>query len=255
MVIGMVSAVLCVCVLVTVGVTKQIFFRIRDKFAVTNPFLSEILPPTIGGLCIGLVNYALPATVGNGSMMLTFFIKYGASTDPDSMSKSLLLSTGFGRMFLLGVSMNCGFVGGIIFPFITMGTIAGAYMFKFYSWMPKLLCIATFMVALPCGIVPLPFTFACLSVFIFYLGVYQTVPIFVACMVSYTLVSGSGLLKFLINRGDQAKKEEADGGAATNAKEEKAKAAAAKEAEDYALATYLGNKKAGNSGAISPIHH
>lgn len=145
--------------------------------------------------------------------------------------------------------MNCGFVGGIIFPFLTLGVIAGAYMYKFYSYLPTLLCVSTFMVSLPCTVVPLPFTFTCLAVFIFYLGVYQTVPIFVSCFVSYTLITGSGLLRKLINR--QPAKEGEDPEAK---KEQSEKDKSAKEAEDFAMAQYLGNKKPALSPANTAKH-
>eukprot|EP00981_Chlorochromonas_danica_P009936 scaffold2913_cov181-Ochromonas_danica.AAC.30 len=239
-VIGIMSAILCTTVMLFIGICKQVFFRVRERLA-HNSFLREVVPPTLGGLCIGFTNWALPGTIGNGSVFLHYFIKYGASTADDAMSPKLLLCTGFARAFLLGVSMNCGFVGGIIFPFITMGIIAGAYMYKFYSWMPKLLCLATFMVSLPCGVVPLPFTFACLSVFVFFLGPYQTVPIFVSCFVSYSLLTGSGLLQSLVNRQNKSNKGK-DG--ADPEVDEKAKAQAQKEADDFALQQYLGNKKA-----------
>lgn len=50
--VGIVSAFICLYVLINVGVCKQFFFRIREKCG-TNNFLREILPPTIGGLVIG----------------------------------------------------------------------------------------------------------------------------------------------------------------------------------------------------------
>lgn len=199
---------------------------------------------------MGAINVALPGTVGNGSLFIGGFIKYGASTAPDAMSTKLILCTGFARMLLLGISMNCGFVGGIIYPFVTMGVLAGCYMYKFYTYLPKLLCIATFMVSLPCTIVPLPFTFACLSIFIFYIGVYQTVPVFVSCFVAYALVTGTGLLKKMVSRSGPGG---ANGGGNTAAKDDNSKAQsekdkASKEAEDYAMAQYLAKQKGISSG-------
>ena len=34
-------------------------------------------------------------------------------------------------MFVLGISMNSGFIGGFVFPTITMGIIAGMYWSRF----------------------------------------------------------------------------------------------------------------------------
>ena len=49
--IGIVSAALCFGCLLSIGVCKQVFNRIRMR--VSNPFLKEVLPPLIGGVCIG----------------------------------------------------------------------------------------------------------------------------------------------------------------------------------------------------------
>jgi len=50
-VIGVVSGCLCFMILLTIGVCKQLFNRIRSRLA--NPFLKEVLPPVIGGIAIG----------------------------------------------------------------------------------------------------------------------------------------------------------------------------------------------------------
>ena len=67
----------------------------------------------------------MPGTVGNGKLVFAWIVKYGAVESP-LLSQKLLMCTGFARMFLLGVSLNCGFIGGMIFPFLTIGLIAGA---------------------------------------------------------------------------------------------------------------------------------
>ncbi len=50
--IGVVSAALCLLVLITIGICKQFFSRIRSIFKF-NHFLKEVVPPTIGGVIIG----------------------------------------------------------------------------------------------------------------------------------------------------------------------------------------------------------
>jgi hypothetical protein len=127
-------------------------------------------------------------------MVFDWIIKFGAN---GTASQKLLLCTGFARMFLLGVCMNCGYVGGIIFPFLTMGLISGTIMYVNYPGIPLGLCLGTFMISIACGIVPMPFTFSGLAIFVFFFGLYQTVPIFVASFTSYMIVCGSGLFKRL----------------------------------------------------------
>jgi hypothetical protein len=57
-VFGCVSAGLALCVLVSIGIVKQLLYRIKDKVA-QIPFLSaEIVMATLGGFLIGI--YLLP---------------------------------------------------------------------------------------------------------------------------------------------------------------------------------------------------
>jgi hypothetical protein len=51
-IIGVIAAGLCLMCTITIGVCKQIFFRIRTRLE-SKPFLREVLPPVIGGFCIG----------------------------------------------------------------------------------------------------------------------------------------------------------------------------------------------------------
>jgi H+/Cl- antiporter ClcA len=107
------------------------------------------------------------------------------------------MCTGFARIFLLGVSMNSGFVGGIILPMLTVGLLAGAIMSQMYPYIPVALCESAFMVSIACGVVPAPVTFSVLAAFIFYLGAYQSIPIFVAVFTSYTITCGTGFFREL----------------------------------------------------------
>ena len=111
------------------------------------------------------------------------------------VSERLLLCTGFARAYLLAVSMNSGFIGGMIFPYLSMGAIAGVILHRYYPFLPLGYCLSCFMFAMPCGIVPMPLTFAVLGCFVFFLGSYETVPIFIAVLVSYLCLCGSGLVK------------------------------------------------------------
>jgi H+/Cl- antiporter ClcA len=195
---------------------------------------------------LGAVNWALPATVGNGNIMFPYIVKAGLN---GGVSQRLLVCTGFARMFLLGVSMNCGFVGGMIFPFLTMGMIAGTVMYLNYPWIPIGLCSGTFMVAICCGIVPMPFTFTCLSVFMFYFGTYQTVPVFVACITSYLIVCGSGLMERIAN----GRKKDDAAGADEQKQQAQDKEKQKQEADEFALKQYLGSKR--NADAPTTFSH
>jgi len=51
---GVISATLCFMVLVTIGITKQVFNRIRLRLS-HNLFLKEVVPPLVGGIIIGIL--------------------------------------------------------------------------------------------------------------------------------------------------------------------------------------------------------
>jgi H+/Cl- antiporter ClcA len=191
---------------------------------------------------IGTVNWALPATVGNGNLIFDWIIKFGIN---GGITQKLLLCTAFSRMFLLGVSMNCGFVGGIIFPYLTMGLISGAIMAVNYPGIPVGLCLGTFMISIACGIVPMPFTFTALSCFVFFFGLYQTVPIFVASLTAYIVVCGSGLFKRLAKNAQPPKNDNASSkqGSMADESKESDSVHSKQEADEFALKQYLGNKK------------
>ena len=50
----------------------------------------------------------------------------------------------------------------------------------------------------------MPFTLLGIAVYCFYFGIYQTVPIYIAIITSYTVVCGSGIFRKLADRGNAA---------------------------------------------------
>jgi hypothetical protein len=71
-----------------------------------------------------------------------------------------------------------------------------------YPSLPMGLCLGCFIAGLPAAVCPMPFTLAGLVIFVFFFGLYQTAPIFLTCIVSYTLVVGSGLFGAMARRGN-----------------------------------------------------
>ena len=178
---------------------------------VLNDTLRFILLP-------GTFNYAMPMTIGNGNMVLTAIVKYGGN---NQITSHQLITAGFARMFLLGISMNCvGFVGGFIFPTITIAIMAGVVCYQQFPGLPYGLCIGCFLAGLPSGICPMPFTLSCLAIFLFFFGFYQTAPILMSTITAYALVCGSGLFSAMRQRADEAeaaaKRAEAEAQAIAN---------------------------------------
>jgi hypothetical protein len=152
----------------------------------------------------------LPATLGSGNIADEWVLKFGGlhykidnfniSNYHEGIPMRVLIQTGFARMALLGVSMNSGFVGGIIVPFISMGIIAGTVAAYHFPHVPLSIFVSSFAVAIPAGVFPFPCTLTLLSACLFFLGVDQSVPVFVACITSFSLVCSTGLMKGLVLR-------------------------------------------------------
>jgi H+/Cl- antiporter ClcA len=92
---------------------------------VDNRYITCISQILINRCHLGLVNYALPLTVGNGNQVLAPMVSYAIQ---GKLSKTLLICSAFAKAFTLGVSMNGGFVGGFVFPIISIGLISGNIM-------------------------------------------------------------------------------------------------------------------------------
>lgn len=216
-VFGIISAGLCVTAIVMIGIFRQVFNRIRDRLD-GRGLPGTIIAPLIGGIAVGCISWVLPLTIGDGNMTLPSIVKLtfeqveataqGSSTTV-YITAHLLTCSVFAKMFALAVSMNCGFVGGFVFPMITIGAMAGSVASLLYPAQPIGFCIGAFMAAVPAGICPMPFTLLCISVFCLYFGLYQTVPLFIAVITSYLLVCGSGLFRALADRGESAAAERA----------------------------------------------
>lgn len=196
-VIGVVSSGMSLCTIIIIGICKTIFTRLRTRFGAVSPLLGQVVPPLVGGAVIGCVNWALPLTVGSGSMACLSILKFGAQGQLDT---NLLVATAFAKLFCLGVSMGCGFVGGFVFPQIMVAIIAGTLMNHFYDYVPYGLCVGCFVAAYPGAIIPAPFTLAGLSIFLFYFGVYQTASILVATTTSYLIFCGSGVMGGIVSK-------------------------------------------------------
>jgi H+/Cl- antiporter ClcA len=198
-IIGIISGVLCLIQLIAVGVCKQMFIRLRTRCDSTRILSGTIIAPTVGGLIIGLIYWTLPMTVGDGNLVSGKIIGFSAMGNP--LDDTLLVRCAFAKMFCLAISMNCGMIGGFIFPMLTVGIMFAAVAFSRYPDIPILLFVSCFIVGLPSGICPMPFTLLCLPVTLFFVGLEQTAPVFVCAITSYMVVCGSGLFAAIASRG------------------------------------------------------
>lgn len=146
-------------------------------------------------------------TVGYGKLVNVPLIAAGIK---QQLPQWLYIQSGFARMALLVISMTSGLVGGLGYPILTMGFIAGTVTHLKYPNLPPALCLSCWMAAAPLGLIPMPYTFVTLACLTFQLDPYQSSAVFVAALTSYLILSGSGISSTL-------EKQEKDHGSATAA--------------------------------------
>ena len=116
------------------------------------------------------------------------------------MDRGLLLQSAFAKMLCLAISMNCGLIGGFIFPMLTIGIMAACVAYQIYPDIPLLLFAGCFLAGIPSGVCPMPITLIALPCTLFFIGLEQTAPIFIAATTSYCVVVGSGIFATLQSR-------------------------------------------------------
>lgn len=205
-VIGLISAGAGFAILLVMGISKQVFIRIRQRLSFST-FLQAVVPPIIGGIIIGTVNWAMPLTVGRGNIQASYIIQFGGQSS-SGVTITQLVATAFARVFLLGVSVGCGFKGGLFFAIISIGNIAGAISYRVVPYLPYGLMLSCFTSAIAASIAPMPIALAGISWFVFFLGVTETIPVFVACITSYCALSGCGILQTMVARRAEREEEE-----------------------------------------------
>ena len=216
--IGAISGVLGLFLMIFIGVCKQVFIRLKDRIdGITGKqWVSRLILPVIGGIIIGCMAWVIPATIGDGNLVIKSLIEFGIQKQ---ISKHTLVSSIFGKIFCLGVSMNCGMVGGFIFPIITVAAMIGVLAFQLVTdddcsvghvdpvtgesnlcSEPFALYICCFIAAVPCSVVPLPLTFIFLVGVLFFLGLNQMTCVTASVFVSYFIVCGTGIIENIMKK-------------------------------------------------------
>ena len=101
-----------------------------------------------------------------------------------------------------------------MYPMILVGVIAGTMCYQQFPHLPLGFCVSCFMTLFQVPSAQCPLHFHVLAIFVCFNGLYQTVPIYVACVTSYTIVCGSGIFTALqmraIKQAEAAEKAKAE---------------------------------------------
>lgn len=196
--LGVLSGALGLITVVWMGAARQIGDRLVLRLqALGAPRRVAIFLRTIvAAAIIGVVSVQLPLTLGDGGIQLGSLIRFGTKGYGTGGIWALM----FAKIFLLGLSLGFGFVGGQIFPCMFVGTCAGILTSHYWPDLPMVLTLPCMVAAVPCSFAPLPLTFVLLIEYVFELGSEYSAPVLVSCIVAFLTSCGVGVAQSIISK-------------------------------------------------------
>ena len=147
-----------------------------------------IIRGVLGGFLLGLLAYALPITIGLGTTDMEIVTQQAAE-----IGVGLLLVFAVAKVLALSGALSFGFIGGPIFPLLFVGSTVGSAILLLFPQLPEGLVLGCMIVAVPAAIVPIPLAIAVIGALIVGLPLTNTAPIFLAALVAFSIVRGSGI--------------------------------------------------------------
>lgn len=195
--IGAVSGALGILVVLLVGLCMRGFQLLGGLLP--HAHLRAVLLAGLGGCLVGLLGLAVPLSFGSGNSQLLHVLELATS---GHMSPELLLLSALGKLFAVGLSVGCGFVGGFLFPTYFAGACCGlaahqlvglAGSASLAASLPLTVAMSCFLCAVPAALFPVPLTHLLNVQGMLTLSYANSAPMFVACIVA-SMCTGSGVL-------------------------------------------------------------
>jgi len=214
---GILGGVIGFVVLLGLGLFRRIAQtnteRLQQRFGERRgATIATILLPTLAGFLCGVLAWALPLTLGDGTMQLKYVITKSCTNDQNDTSDNpcydvnILVATIFAKMATLGISLGFGCIGGQIFPCIYMGTITAMVLnIVAPDWFPITLAVPCMAVCVAGSFVPAPICMCGIAILVFVLGAEMTAPVFLSCIVSFLTICGTGCIQGIVIRQSQNK--------------------------------------------------
>ncbi|MCL1599353.1 MAG: chloride channel protein [Actinomycetia bacterium] len=177
--IGAVGAVLGIII----GMVGKLSSRIAMR--VPGPVLMR---SGLGGVIIGLIAFAMPATLFSGIDALGVVVD-----DPASLGIGLLVGVVVLKIVTLSVSMTSGFYGGPFFPTFFIGGTIGAVIHLLFPAFPLALAVGATMAA-TAAIAGIPFSIVVLGVYVVGVGPPAASVIAIAVITSIAITHGLGVV-------------------------------------------------------------
>ena len=140
----------------------------------------------VGGTVYGVIGWALPLTMGDGSLPLILPVTYASEADNGVMATSC-----FFNIIAFWVSVETGFVGGIFTPLLYSGSLLGG-VFSNISGINAEVARSCSFVALAAALIPAPLTLVVFAASIFRLGAPYFAPVMACCFTAHILFDGTG---------------------------------------------------------------
>ena len=192
---GVMGALLAIYFILAQLFVKAVFYmpkKLAKRFL--GPRFGRILISTIGGTLYGVVGWALPLTMGDGSLQLVAPVTYASMID-----NGVLAASCFFNILCFWISVETGFVGGIFTPLIYSGSLLGG-VFSNITGINAQVARSCSFVALAAALIPAPITLCVFAASIFRLGSSYLFPLTTCCFTSHILIDGTGVLTHLTRR-------------------------------------------------------
>jgi chloride channel protein, CIC family len=185
--LGLGAGLLALITLVVAGLLKKLAAPLDER---------TILRPTLGGIALGLVGVALPLTMFTGTSQLTTVIDDGAA-----LGAGLLIAVLFAKILVFALCEATGFIGGPILVMLFIGGTAGTAAHALIPGLPLGLAFACMFASILGALVAAPFSLILLVALTTQIGTLQLAPVSVAVLTAYLVISGTGVLMELAQRG------------------------------------------------------
>lgn len=147
---------------------------------------------SITGALNGLLLCIYPLCAGSGSDMIRPTLE-----NAPALSAWTLVGACVAKCATFAVGSAGGFVGGMFFPLMYVGVLAGEACAQIMGT-PRNLTDFVMMAAVPGSLISAPLSFVALPIGMFIMSPLQTVPIFLGVVISNKLLLGTGLLHMLL---------------------------------------------------------
>ncbi len=167
------------------AVVALVFTLIMKLIARVAPHIKNpLLRGMIGGASVGLIAFLFPLSASSGNTQLAF-----ATDNMASISFGLLVAILLAKMFAVAISQEAGFIGGVVFPIIFLGGIAGLAVHSAIPEIPVALAVAALIAAVPGATLGAPVSMVLIGAGSVGIGIEAFAPVALSVATSHILIS------------------------------------------------------------------